>query len=76
MQLIKAKYFKNDAPQGRDYTFYAEGAIAVGDKIQIDSKATGIVTAVNVPDSEIEAFRDRVKTVLGKIVEEPKKVSE
>lgn len=34
----------------------------------IDEKKKGVVTAVDVPESEIEAFKDKVKTIAGKAV--------
>lgn len=70
--IIKAKYLKDGTPQGRDYTFFSNDVVAVGDTVQINEKCKGVVTAINVPESEIEAFRDKVKTIKGKVVEDTK----
>lgn len=69
MQIIKVKYLKGEVPNGRDYTFYSSELVKPGDLVQINSSAKGIVTEVDVPESEIEAFKDKVKTIVGKVVE-------
>ncbi|OYP04150.1 hypothetical protein C8E03_108118 [Lachnotalea glycerini] len=69
MQIIKVKYLKGEVPNGKDYTFYSNELVKPGDLVQINSSAKGVVTEVDVPESEIEAFKDRVKTITGKVVE-------
>lgn len=69
MQIIKVKFLKGEQPQGRAYTYYSNELVKPGDLVQINSSAKGVVTDVDVPESEIEAFKDRVKTIVGKIVE-------
>ena len=39
----------------------------VGDTVQLNEKGTGIVTEVNVPELEVESFKDKLKTIIGKI---------
>lgn len=34
--------------------------------VSLDNTSQGMVTAVNVPLEEIEAFKDRAKTIIGK----------
>lgn len=65
MQIIKVKFLKEDKPAGKEYTYYSPVEVKPGDAIQINSSATGIVTEVDVPETEIEAYRDKVKTIVG-----------
>ena len=67
--VIKLKYLRAGQPSGREYTFYTPAP--VGDIVDIaavspDNTSQGMVTAVNVPLEEIEAFKDRAKTIIGK----------
>jgi len=67
MQLIKVRYLKGDLEVGRPYTFYSKEIVEVGDKVQINGNTKGVVSSINVEESEIEAFKDKVKTILGKL---------
>ena len=70
-QLIKAKFLKNDIPQGRPYTYYSKEIVKLGELVQINSQAKGVVVEVDVPDEEIKDFKDKVKTIIGKIEAKP-----
>lgn len=70
MQIIKVKFLKGDAPAGKPYTYYSPVAVAVGDKVQINAAATGIVVAVDVPEAEVAPYRDKLKAIVG-LVEAP-----
>lgn len=72
MQIIKVKFLKGEIPSGKAYTYFSDEDVSIGDLVQISSSAKGIVTGVDVLESEIEAFRDKVKTIKGKIVEDTK----
>lgn len=72
MQIIKAQFLKGEIPSGKAYTYFSDEMVSVGDLVKINSSAKGVVTEVNVPESEIEAFRDKVKTIVGKEVTESK----
>lgn len=65
MNLIKVKFLKNEVPTGRDYTYESDVPVAVGDTVQIDEKRKGVVTVVEVEESEIEPFKDKVKSIVG-----------
>lgn len=71
--LIKVRFLRDGQPSGREYTYISKSAVEVGDTVQIreaeDGKDTpkGIVTAINVPESEVESFKDRLKSIVGKI---------
>lgn len=70
MQIIKVQFLKGEIPSGKAYTYFSEDMVSIGDLVLINSSAKGIVTKVDIPESEIEAFRDKVKAIAGKVVEE------
>lgn len=69
MQLIKVKFLKEGQPQGRSYTYYSNDLVFVGDMVQINASTKGIVVEIDVKESEIESFKDKVKTIIGKVNE-------
>ena len=70
MMLIKCRFLKNGLPYGREYTYRSVEDVAVGDHVQVNPMAKGVVTVVNVPEEEVAAFADKIKTITGKIEEE------
>lgn len=79
MSLIKVKFLKMGEPSGREYTYRSEIPVAVGDTVELPHAvpvisdvpySQGVVTQTDVPKSEIEAFKDRVKTIIGKVTRE------
>lgn len=75
MRIIKVRFLKDDKPTGKSYTYYSPVTVKPGDTVQINSSATGIVTEVDVSEAEIEAYRDKVKTIVG-LAEEKEKPAE
>lgn len=75
MNLIKLKFLRDGQPAGREYTYISKSAVEVGDTVQVreaeegKDAPKGIVTAVNVPESEVESFRDKLKEIVGKVLE-------
>ena len=69
MNLIKAQFLRWDGhPDGRHYTYNAgEHDVKVGDLVQLNEKGQGIVTEVDVNEKEVEAFKDKLKTIIGKV---------
>nr|WP_304052515.1 hypothetical protein [Enterocloster clostridioformis] len=65
--LIKVKFLKGNKPSGREYTYRSNVPVKVGDKVQINSSAKGIVTEVDVPEEEVAAFADKVKSIAGRV---------
>lgn len=64
MKLVKVRYLKDNS-SGR-YTYYAEEALAVGDRVKVDARGRTMdaeVTDIDVPEEEIAAFRDKVKII-------------
>lgn len=64
--IIMVKYLKGGEPNGRDYSFYSNVPVVVGDIVLVTESVKGKVTAIDVPFAEIEAFADKVKTIVGK----------
>lgn len=68
--IIMVKFIKNGKASGRDYAYITPGAVAVGDIVAVNvknGKTKGIVTRTNVPTSEIEPFKWKIKTIIGKV---------
>lgn len=74
MQLIKARFLRDGEPHGRTYTYQSSIDVEVGDVVQLNKKGIGAVIEINVPELEAEAFKDKLKTIIGKI--ETKEVKE
>lgn len=72
MKLIKAQFLGWDGKQGgRHYTYNAgEHDVKVGDLVQLNEKGQGVVTEIDVDEQEVAEFKDRLKTIIGKVVEE------
>lgn len=62
--LIKVKFVKNGNPSGREYTYRSPIPVSIGDLVELPN-GTGIVTVVDVPEIEVEAFKDKVKEIVG-----------
>lgn len=65
MNLIKCRFLKDGQPTGKAYTYDSPEVVKPGDIVQINSSATGVVVEANVPEKEVEAFRDKVKSIVG-----------
>lgn len=70
MMLIKCRFLKNALPYGKEYTYRSTEDVKVGDHVRVNPMAKGVVTAVNVPEEEVAAFADKIKTIIGKIEKE------
>lgn len=67
--VIKLCFLKNGVPSGREYTYFTPCEVTMGDYVEAPSTSgtsTAVVTAVNVPETEIAPFRDRAKSIVGK----------
>lgn len=67
--LIKCKFLKGNVPAGCEYTYSTPEVVKVGDTVQINEKVKGVVTTVNVPEAEVEAFAGKIKSIIGKVEE-------
>lgn len=75
MQLIEVQYLNKDTGEmsARAYTYYSEDTLKVGDIIAVPVKDTvtnARVSAVDVPESKIEKFKDKVKVIPAKKTEQ------
>lgn len=68
--VIKLRFYKEGIIVGREYTYYCNDDVEVGEVVNIDKENQGLVTQINVPLVEIEKFKDSAKTILGKIKNE------
>lgn len=62
---IKVKFIKGDEPVGREYTYSSEMPVNIGDMVELPGSAKGIVTAVEVPESAVAGFKDKIKPIKG-----------
>lgn len=65
MHIIKVRFLKDGNPSGKAYTYYSPVKVSVGDTVQINSSATGVVVEVDVPEVEVASYRDKIKTIVG-----------
>ena len=66
--LIKVQYYSSTSGElsSREYTYSSEERVSIGDILTVpvrDTTGKAKVSAIDVPDSEISAFRDKVKTI-------------
>ena len=75
-QIIKCQFTRGGQAYGREYSYYADEPVEVGDAVWLptsafshpdDSRIKGVVSTVGVPESEVASFADKMKTILGKI---------
>lgn len=76
MNIVKVRFINNAQPTGRAYTYYSKEKMAVGELVQINSQSKGIVTDVDIPEEEIESYKDKVKFIYGKAEEKAMALSE
>lgn len=76
MELIKAKFLRNGELYGREYTYQTNDVVKVGDTVQLNEKGIGVVTEVDVPELEVESFKDKLKTIIGKVITEDEEETE
>lgn len=60
---IKVKFLKNGEPHGREYTYKAAFPVSVGQEVILPGGGNGIVTEINVPEKDVESFKDKIKEI-------------
>lgn len=70
---IKVKFLKNGEPHGREYTYKATFPVEVGQEVLLPGGGNGIVTEINVPEKDVESFKDKIKEIES-VVEESNEV--
>jgi len=68
LHLVKVKYYSETTGvfSEREYTYFSADPLKLGDIITVpvrDTVAKAQVSAVDVPEAEIEAFKDKVKII-------------
>ena len=67
--LVKLKFLRDGEPSGREYTYISKSEVAIGDTVIVreaeegKEAPKGIITAVNVPEAEVESFKDKLKAI-------------
>lgn len=67
--IIKVRFLRDEKPYGREYSYLTPEEVRVEDVVEMATRsgiAKGVVTQINVPESEIASFKDKMKTILGK----------
>ena len=60
---IKVKFLKNGEPHGREYTYKATFPVRVGHEVLLLGGGNGVVTEINVPEKNVESFKDKIKEI-------------
>lgn len=60
---VKVKFIKNGEPRGREYTYKSTFPVRVGHEVILPGGGNGVVTEINVPDEDVEIFKDKIKEV-------------
>ena len=68
---IKVKFLKNGEPHGREYTYKATFPVEIGQEVLLPGGGNGVVTEINVPEEDVERFKDKIKE-MESMVEESK----
>ena len=68
LSIVKVKYYSEAAGglSPREYTYFSVDRLNVGDIVTVpvrDTTGKAMVSAIDVPETQIEAFRDKVKTI-------------
>ncbi len=66
--IVKVKYYSEATGElsGREYTYYSIDQLKVGDLLNVPVRNTtgkAKVSAIDIPETEIAAFKDKVKTI-------------
>jgi len=68
MDIVKVKYYSETTKtySEREYSYLSENSLNVGDIVIVpvrDTTGKAMVTAINVPESEVAAFKDKLKVI-------------
>lgn len=76
MNLVKLRFLRDGKSQGREYSYISKEKVEVGDMVVVREPdrpgaeaPKGIITMIDVPEAEVEKFKDRLKTIVGKVEE-------
>ena len=71
--VVKGKFFGKDGkPSGREYTFYVDEDVLVGDVLEVFTHGRNsdvLITQINVDPKEIEPYKNVAKTLMPKLRE-------
>lgn len=76
MNLVKLRFLRDGKPQGREYSYISKEKVEVGDIVVVRESdrpgaeaPKGVITMINVPEAEVEKFKDKLKAIVGKAEE-------
>ncbi len=67
--IIKVRFLKDGKPAGMPYTYYSKDVVSIGDIVQINAQAKGLVVDIDIPEEDIKGFADKVKFIHGRVEE-------
>lgn len=74
--LVKLRFLRDGVPQGREYTYISKEKVEVGDIVVVREPdysgaeaPKGIITMIDVSESDVNKFKDRLKEIIGKAEE-------
>lgn len=68
-QIIKICFIKDGKAIGRHYTYFSENPVTIGDVVQVNEYAKGLVVDIDIPEEEIADIKHLVKYIHGKLEE-------
>ena len=60
---IKVKFLQNGKPYGKERVYKTTFSVCVGQEVVLLGGGGGIVTKINIPEEEVEGFKDKIKEV-------------
>lgn len=70
MDIIKVRFIRYGAPAGKPYVYYSPVHVVKGTKVSIDGKSVAVVVDPDVPEEEVESFKDKIKVIVGIVNDE------
>ncbi len=66
--IVQVRYYSQTTGEAseREYTYYSEEPLGVGDILMVpmrNTKVKAMVSAIHVPEAEIESFKEKVKSI-------------
>ena len=60
---VKVRFLKNGVQSPREYTYSTNLELAVGVQVHLPNNAVGVVTVLDVPETEVAGFKYRIKEI-------------
>lgn len=63
-QLVSVRFTRNGKPEGRNYSYWAERSVRVGNEVRLPSGGIGIVTEINVPAETVAGYWGEIEEIV------------